>query len=154
MNDIRTDIVEKVLVVRDNEKRLLPGAQVAVQPDDSIQVQVVGWLVQHQQGGLHKECSVGDKYNHMMVAQERHVIIMWEWCVRDHVRVMCNSDVGWCSCNGRHMMLKRDETFLHCNHSMLSTTWTFGTMGWGFKPNTALYNPPTPQIHVELFQLQ
>ena len=57
MNDIRADIVEEVLVVGDNEERLLPGTQVAVQPDHCVKIQVVGGLVQHQQGGLHKECS-------------------------------------------------------------------------------------------------
>lgn len=29
-----------------------------VEPDDSIEVEVVGWLVQHQQGGLHEQSSV------------------------------------------------------------------------------------------------
>ena len=43
----------------DDEQGLLPGAEVAVQPDDCIQVQVIGGLVQHQQGGLHKESSEG-----------------------------------------------------------------------------------------------
>ena len=63
MDDISADIVEEVLVVGDDEERFLPGAQVAVQPDDSIQVQVVGGLIEHQQGGLHKERSVGEKYD-------------------------------------------------------------------------------------------
>jgi len=57
MNDVGANTVEKVLVVGDNEQRLLPRAEVAVQPDDCVQIQVVGGLIQHQQGGLNKECS-------------------------------------------------------------------------------------------------
>ena len=57
MHDVRADVVEEALVVADDEQRLLPVLEVVVQPDDGVQVQVIGRLVQHEQGGLDEEGS-------------------------------------------------------------------------------------------------
>ena len=44
MANVSADVVQEVLVVRHNEERLLPAAEVVVQPDNGVQVQVVGRL--------------------------------------------------------------------------------------------------------------
>lgn len=82
MDNVRTDIVKKVLVVRHNEKCLFPGLEVAtwgvghgggvvhhlctnqhsthmnkyppIKPDDCIQIKMVCRLIEHQQSWLHE----------------------------------------------------------------------------------------------------
>ena len=46
------DLVEEIAVVRDDHRRALPLAQIAFQPFDGGDVQVVGGLVQQQQVGI------------------------------------------------------------------------------------------------------
>ena len=55
VNDVSADVVQEGLVVGNDEERLLPVLQVVVQPDDSVQVEVVGRFVQHEEGRLDEE---------------------------------------------------------------------------------------------------
>ena len=67
MDDISTDVVKEVLVVRHYQQRLLPRLEIAekerelqilshsiaivytpVEPDDSIQVKMICWFIQHE----------------------------------------------------------------------------------------------------------
>merc|ERR1719278_2437715 len=61
--------LEEALVVGDDQQGLLVLLQVVVQPDHRVQVQVVGWLVEHQQGGLDKESS-GKRDSHPPATRE------------------------------------------------------------------------------------
>ena len=44
MNNIRADVVKEILIVRDNQQRVLPPAQVVVKPDHRVQIQMIGRL--------------------------------------------------------------------------------------------------------------
>jgi hypothetical protein len=57
MYDLLAHCIEEVLVVRHYEECFLPLLQVVVQPDDSIQVKMVRWLVQHEEIRLDKQSS-------------------------------------------------------------------------------------------------
>jgi len=46
VDDVGADVVEEGLVVGYDEKSLLPVLQVVVQPDDGVEVKVIGRLVQ------------------------------------------------------------------------------------------------------------
>mmetsp|Transcript_20628 Transcript_20628/g.62968 ORF Transcript_20628/g.62968 Transcript_20628/m.62968 type:complete len:248 (+) Transcript_20628:2412-3155(+) len=52
---VRTNCGEKVTIVRDDHQSMLPLLQVALQPDDGMEVEVVGWLVEQQQPWLAEE---------------------------------------------------------------------------------------------------
>lgn len=41
--------------MRTNDAETVIKGNSLIEPDDSIEVQVVSWLIQHQQCGLHKE---------------------------------------------------------------------------------------------------
>ena len=69
LDDVCADVVEEVLVVRHDQQRVLPLAQIVVQPDDGVQVQMICRLtdagernlqiasdkLEHQQRGLQEE---------------------------------------------------------------------------------------------------
>mmetsp|Transcript_2052 Transcript_2052/g.4810 ORF Transcript_2052/g.4810 Transcript_2052/m.4810 type:complete len:220 (-) Transcript_2052:1080-1739(-) len=55
VDHLLTHAVEELLVVAHYQQGLLPPLQVVVQPDDRVEVQVVGGLVQHEQGGLDEQ---------------------------------------------------------------------------------------------------
>ena len=46
MNHVGAHVVEEVLVVRDNEQSVLPLGQVAIKPDHSVEVQMIGRLIE------------------------------------------------------------------------------------------------------------
>ena len=52
MDDVGADIVEEILVVRDDEECILPLGEIAIKPNHSVQIQMIGRLVEQQQRGL------------------------------------------------------------------------------------------------------
>lgn len=52
VNDVGADVVQERLVVRNYEQGFLPALQIVVEPDNGVQIQVVGWFVEHQKSGL------------------------------------------------------------------------------------------------------
>mmetsp|Transcript_12834 Transcript_12834/g.51191 ORF Transcript_12834/g.51191 Transcript_12834/m.51191 type:complete len:547 (-) Transcript_12834:459-2099(-) len=56
VHDPGADVVEEGAVVGDDDEGLLPGpAEVLLEPNDGVEVEVVGGLVQQQEGGLAEE---------------------------------------------------------------------------------------------------
>eukprot|EP00966_Prymnesium_polylepis_P252953 5847217-Prymnesium_polylepis.1 len=58
MERVGADGAEEVAVVRDNDDRVLPLLEVALEPDHRVQVEVVGRLVEQQQPRLAEEGAV------------------------------------------------------------------------------------------------
>ena len=54
-NNAVAHVVQKVLAVADDNKDALEALEVLLKPHARLQVQVVGGLVQQQQGGRHEE---------------------------------------------------------------------------------------------------
>ena len=46
MDNVSADSIQKVLVVRDDEQRLLPAREVVLEPHQGVEVQVVGRLIE------------------------------------------------------------------------------------------------------------
>ena len=53
--DLRRHLIQEIPVVGDHHHRRSKVGQVALQPSNSLEVQVVGGLVQHQQVGVTQE---------------------------------------------------------------------------------------------------
>lgn len=69
MNDIRADIVQERLVVRNHQERFLPVLEVVVQPDNRVQIQMIGRFVEHQQCRFNEQ-STGERNTHAPTSGE------------------------------------------------------------------------------------
>lgn len=48
MQNFIADTIEKVLIMRYNEKRLLPCSEIVVKPNDGVKIKMICRLVEHK----------------------------------------------------------------------------------------------------------
>mmetsp|Transcript_8369 Transcript_8369/g.11761 ORF Transcript_8369/g.11761 Transcript_8369/m.11761 type:complete len:229 (+) Transcript_8369:66-752(+) len=69
VDDFFAHAVQEILVVAHHQQSFLPSLQIVVQPNDSIEIEVIGRLIQHQQSRLHEKRS-RQRYPHPPASAE------------------------------------------------------------------------------------